>query len=315
MTKIKIVGFTIFIVSLLLTYLFSHISFENKINNKLLDVINEQKAFTQEISKNIFYIHKNREASSTQLDDSIKKFIQRMNDKSSVLDPIESVEITAKIDEIIILWNRFYLDVQKFREQSRVTTAYSNIVLEKIVKDIYTTNLDLVIEFNTLIKLHQEQFDKTLETYKNLQYTLFILLVLQLIYLFTQLQTIIAFIQKFLNTSNDIIDKSSIKDLEPITVKTNSSELLEASDNFNLLVQRIDEALVHANKSIDYSAASLESLESNIEDFLDLMSEMEENKELSKKEDALIQTLEELSNCKIKMTQLKSDLNTLVKHQ
>ncbi len=96
MTKIKIVGGLIFIVSIVLAVLFNHISQQNRLNSGLLDVINEQKAFTQEISKNIFYINKNRDASTKQLDDSIKKFIERMKSKDKILDEIDSPHIKAK---------------------------------------------------------------------------------------------------------------------------------------------------------------------------------------------------------------------------
>ena len=319
MTKIKIVGGLIFIVSIVLAALFNHISQQNRVNSALLDVINEQKAFTQEISKNIFYINKTRDASTQQLDDSIKKFIERMERKGEILDEVDSPQIKAKSSEIVVLWNEFYLSVQDFRDKSKTTTAYSNIILEEIVKDIYNTNLKLVVEFNNLIDLHQSYLDETLENYKNMQYILFVVLVLLLIYLFTQLQTIIAFVQKFLHTSSKIITDSSVTAVEPFNINGNSADIIEASNNFNHLLNQINGAVDHAGSSIEHSSRSLEAIESKIEDLLELMCEMQEgdgiDKELTKKEDALIQSLEELSSSAQKLKALKSDLDSLVYHK
>ncbi len=319
MTKIKIVGGLIFIVSIVLAVLFNHISQQSRMNSKLLDVINEQKAFTQEISKNIFYINKNRDASTAQLDSSIKRFLERMNNKDVFLDEVDSLQIKEKSSEIVILWNKFYLSVQDFRDKSKTTTAYSTIILEDIVNDIYNTNLKLVVEFNNLIDLHQAHFDKTLEMYKVVQYTLFIVLVLLLIYLFTQLQTIIAFIQKFLHTSSQIITDSSVTAVEPFEVNGNSADITEASNNFNHLLIQINDAVDHAGSSIEHSSQSLDAIEAKIEDLLELMCEMQEgdaiDKELTKKEDALIQSLEELSNAAQKLKALKTDLDAFIYHK
>ncbi len=319
MTKIKIVGVVIFILSIVLAVLFSHISHQNRLNSDLLDVINEQKAFTQEISKNIFYINKNRDTSTVQLDESIKKFIERMDNKDEILDQVDSAPIKEKSSEIVTLWNEFYLYVQNFRDQSKVTTAYSGIILEEIVKDIYNTNLKLVASFNDLIELQHVYFEETLETYKNIQYTLFVVLLLLLIYLFTQLQTVMAFVQKFLHTSSKIITDSSVKAVEPFEMNGNSADITQASSNFNLLLGQINDAVDHAGSSIEHSSQSLEAIEGKIEDLLELMCVMQEgdaiDKELTKKEDALIQSLEELSSSAQKLKALKADLDSFIYHK
>ena len=319
MTKIKIVGGSVFMVSIVLAILFTHISHQNKINSEFLDVINTQKAFTQEISKNIFYIHKNRDASTKQLDVAIKEFIKRMNNKDVLLEKLDSQKIEAKSREIVVLWNAFYLLVQDFRNKSKVTTAYSNIILEEIVKDIYNTNLSLVVAFDELIDLHQEELDKRLERYKEVQYLLFVILVLLLIYLFTQLQTVIAFVQKFLHTSSKIITDASVKEVTFIETEENSSDIAQASMNFNQLLTQINDAVDHAGKSLEHSSQSLESIEEKIEDFLELISAMQEgdtiDKALAKKEDALIESLEALSSSAQKLKALKNNLEALVHHK
>jgi methyl-accepting chemotaxis protein len=317
MTNIKVVGLVIFILSITLAVLSSYISNENKLNNALLDEINVQKGFTQEISKNIFYIYKNKDAtSSQQLDDSIRAFIKNLDNRNKTLKKINSDAIEKESEEIIVLWNKFYLYVQNYRDQSKTVSTYSSILLEQLVNDIYNTNIKLVMKFNKLIQLYNEHFEDTLNSYKILQYVLFLALALLLIYLFSQIKDVISFMQKFIQTSKNIITNSSIKDLQPINVNNNSSELLEASNNFNFLVDKINNSIRNSSQSIEYSFISLQQLENNIEDLLELLCIMDKDenidKELTKREDTLIQSLEELTSSTIKLENLKSDLDNLV---
>lgn len=318
MTKIKIVGALIFSLSIILAMLFGYISKQRAMNSDLLNSINMQKAFTQEISKNIFYLYKHQDTSYKELDNYIKKFVERMNNKEKNFSEISCKKIEKQNRLIIKQWNEFYRTVQKFRDQSRVTTAYSNIILEKTVSDIYNKNLMLIISLNSLIELHKLYFDNQLQNYKTLQYALFFLLISLLIYLFTQLKAVISFIQKFINTSQSIITKSTIKDLKPIEVDNNSADVLKASNNFNLLVQNINSSIENSATSIEHSVKSLELVENNIEDLLDLVVIMEESdamdKDLTKKEDALIQSLEELTTSAQQLRALKTDLDELISH-
>ncbi|MCD4668804.1 MAG: hypothetical protein K8R44_09550, partial [Sulfurimonas sp.] len=125
------------------------------------------------------------------------------------------------------------------------------------------------------------------------------------------------FIQKFLDTSSNIITNSSIKNLEPIKMDINSFEIIEATSNFNFLVDKINDSIECSSKSIKHSYQSFELLEKNIEEFLELIDKMQEkkiNKELTKKEDALIQSLEELTSSTQKLKNLKVDLDNLISH-
>ena len=319
MTKIKIAGMLIFIMSLALAGLFRYTSEQTRLNSEILERINKQKAFTQEISKNIFYIYKNGDSSVKQLDKSIKNFIAGMENRHEILEAINSPEINAKSEEIVKVWNTFYLMVQEFRDNNKVTAAYSSILLDGIVKDIYNTNFQLVAEFNKLIELHHAHLDEKLESYRDLQYVLFFLLVGLLIYFFTQLQTVIAFIQKFLSTSKEIVSNSSIKELQPIETKASSGDVSEASNNFNFLLQKINDAIAHSSDSVEHSCQTFDAVEENIENLLELISAMDEDdtidRELTKKEDALIESLEELSNAAQKLKALKTDLDAFIHHK
>lgn len=316
MTKIKVVGVLIFILSITLALLSSGISKQNSSNNNFLNILNSKKAFTQDIAKNIFYIHKNRDSSSKELDKSIKIFAQNMKDREGFLEQKSSLEITQKTKKITILWNKFYLLVQNFRDMSKVSSPYSNILLEKTVNEIYHSNIQLVMEFDELIKMHNIEYEKNLHSSKTLQYTLFTILVMLLIYLFTQLKGLLLFMQKFLSTSKKIITNSSIRELKPIKIKNENEDILLASNNFNFLVEKINNSIEHSSRSIEHSYSSLNQVERNIEDLLELIYTMQDspsiNKELTKKEDALINSLEELTTSTKKLQNLKEDLDSLV---
>ncbi|MEA3370486.1 MAG: hypothetical protein U9Q40_04035 [Campylobacterota bacterium] len=320
MTKIKVVGLLVFALSILLVILFKHVSEQSKTSNTLLDTINQQKAFTQEISKNIFYIYKNKNASSSQLDNSIKSFISNMNSRDQKLDSVDSIAIKEQSSKIISLWNSFYLEVQNFRDASKITTSYSSIILEKLVNKIYNLNLELVVEFDALINIHQSELEDRISVYKDIQYFLFFLLLALLIYLFTQIKEIMLFIQKFSATSKKIISNASIKDLEPLKAHDNSTntQISNATDNFNVFIEKINDSIEHSSGSIKHSCQSLDVVESNIENLFELLYEMEENKtidkELTKKEDIIIQTLEELSSATQNLKELKIDLDNLTSH-
>ena len=316
MTKIKIVGILIFTLSITLALLSSHMSKQNSINNDFLDVINAQKAFTQDIAKNIFFIYRYRKTSTNELDKSIKAFIKNMKNKDRLIVQGDSKSISNKLDDITSAWNKYYLLVQNFRDTKEIVSPYANILLDKLVNDIYHININLVLEFDELIKLHNKEYDNKHYFTKTLQYTLFTLLVMLLLYLFTQLKGLISFMQKFLSTSKKIITNSSIKELEPIKIKDENKEILLASNNFNFLVEKINISIENSSRSIEHSFSSLYQVENNIEDLLELIYTMQKSlpidKELTKKEDALIDSLEELTTSAKKLENLKSDLDSLV---
>lgn len=306
MKKIKIVGALIFVLSITLATLFSYTSKSISQHNDFINTMNEQKDFTQEISKNIFYIYKNPNSSTQTLDDSIRKFLDVMNYRE---------ESIATNENIAKLWNNFYLNVQNFRDQFKNRSIYSSILFEKSVKEIYNTNLKLILEFNHIIQKEKESFEEKQQFYKYIQYLLFIFLVLLLLYLFTELKTVIAFVQKFLSASKEIITNASIKELKPIEIENAGTDITQAKDNFNSLVKKINDSIEYSENTIEYTYKSLEATEKHIENLVELiyaMNEKTRDKELRKKEDAVIQSLEELSSTAIKLKNLKKDLDALI---
>ena len=316
MIKIKVVGALVFMISILLALLFNIINEHNAQNSNLLKTINQQKSFTQEISKNIFYISKNKDSSTKQLNYSIKEFLANMKNREANLKNIDSQEIKKQSAKIMLLWNEFYTLVQDFKDQKQATNAYSNILLEKIVINIYNTNLKLVLEFDKLLNISKEFINAEMSQYKNIQYSLFIVLLFLLLYLFTQLKSLLEFMQKFLHTSTSIISNSSIKDLEPIDISNSTDNISEATENFNQLVENINESILHSSDSLEHSYKSLELVEDKIENLMELLYAMNEsegiNDDITKKEDALIQSLEELTLSSKNLKNLQKDLDKLL---
>jgi hypothetical protein len=300
MKNIKIIGFLIIFLLIVLALFSKYIAMQNSANINLLKTINEQKAFTQEISKNIFYIYKNKSASTKELDKIIKAFIENMNNSNNSLEKVESPEIKEQTEHIVLLWNEFYFLVQNFRDKSKLGNPYSNLILEKIVNNIYKKNLILVMEFNKLITIHKEYFDNVKERNRTIQVLLFTILLTLLIYLFTQLQDLLLFMQKFLQTSKKIVQRSTVRGIKPIELISKSETVSKASDDFNFLIQKIDDAVSLSVASLQNSTESLEQIEKNIEDLLELIDTMDEqnnlDKELIKKENIMIEALEEVSN-------------------
>jgi len=317
MNKIKLVGALILAVLILLAFFSKHISTQNSNNLNFLKTINEQKAFTQEISKNIFYIYKNKDASTKELDKIIRAFIENMNNHDNGLDSVESQEIKKETQNIVLLWNEFYFLVQSFRDKSKIDNPYATIVLEKIVNDIYKKNLILVIEFNKLIKIHKQYFDGLKEKNKFIQISLFTILLILLIYLFTQMQDVLIFMQKFLQTSKSIIQRSTVKGVQPIELKPKVDAVSKASDDFNFLITKINQSIDLSIESMQNSTNYLEQIEKNIEDLLELIAAMESDgnldKELIKKENIMIEALDELSSTSQKLQILKKNLENFKK--
>jgi hypothetical protein len=296
MNKIKIAGAFVFFISIALSILFNITSKINQNHNIFIEKINLQKSFTQEISKNIFYLFKNKKETTKILKMGVK--------------------LQTKNKKIISLWNKFCLDVQAFEKLNAVNSMYSTIILQKIVNNIYLTNLNLIKEFDILIKIKSQSYSKEMLIYRYVQYILYFTLVLLLLYLFTQIKLIIEFVQKFLFTSKLIIQDSSIKNLQPINLTNNSHEVLEATQNFNKLVKKIDESILYSTKSIQNSCNSMELLDNDIEKLIELIYTMNNkniDSELNKKEDVIIQTLEELNKSKNKLFNLHSQLKDLIK--
>jgi len=301
MNRIKVVGGLILTLSIILALLAGFLAHHNQKNSDVISFISEQKAFTQEISKSIFYAYRNGERSSENLDDTIKKYLENAKNNESDF---------RQNRFIITLWNIFYADVQKFRDQQQIVTGYNPVVTAKLVNRIYHNNILLINQFDKLIEQKRLAYHQSVDGYKKMEYLLFSILIALILYLFTQLHFLIAFIQKFSKTSKRILENASIKGLKPIEIEGSEALIHEAEVNYNTLVQKIDDSIVYAGKSMDQTTQALEKVESHIENFMELVSTMQEDtsEALFEKEDAVIDSLETLMRLRKQLKDLEKEL-------
>ncbi len=244
MNKIKISGVLILLLSIALVFVSKTISDHTKINNNLLETINIKKAFTQEISKNIFYIYKNKNRTTKQLNGSIKAFLKNINNKDVELEVITSPKIKLQSKKILILWNKFYLDVQKFRDNTITITPYAKIIVEDIVKDIYVDNLNLITQFDILISLHTKYFNEEHSSHKLIQYILFFMLLLVLIYF-------LLYVSRTKNNLDLLMKRidNSIKSIDEIDNSAEDIlENIELSKDEDIIIEALDELMISSNK-------------------------------------------------------------------
>ena len=316
MTKIKFLAVLIFILALTLAYFSKYASMENERYAQTLKILNEQKAFTQEISKNIFYMYNNNSKTKTKaLDSLVKNFVTNMNQRNEGFEELFSQDIQQQRKKILKEWNHFYLLVQKFRDLYKVNNnAYTNMALKELVTEIYEANARLIVAFNELIELHKKKFEEFLLFSKVVHILLYIALIISLLYFFTQLKHIIAFIQRFLQRSKSIVTQKSVKGIEPIEKVSHDQEIDAAVENFNTLVEKINVSIDDSSFAIERASDSLEEIEKRIEELLDFMSSVDServyDKEMIKKEDILIDALDELSSSIQKLQKLKINLET-----
>ena len=304
MKKIKIVGFLIVLLSVILIFLFNYISKEEQRFAQKLARINTQKSYTQEIAKSIFFTNRYKKEYPADIDKNMYDFLSNL-------------QINKEQDyHIRKLSHDFFGLVNQFKYVYTGNVPYNIIILEKLINDIYKKNMELVVAFNKYSESVQSDYSSRLKQYRLLQYLLFALLILLLIYIFSQVGEIIRFIQQFTRTSNRIMERASIKGLEPIDIASHNIELDAATDNFNAMVTNINTSIQVATDATSHTIKSLEIVEENIDMLLSLIHKMQnqndEKEEINKKEDTVIEALETLMELTQQLKNLKKALEKLI---
>ncbi|MFA6760370.1 MAG: hypothetical protein WCR69_04920 [Sulfuricurvum sp.] len=309
MRKIKIVLFVVFLLAIALVLNSQRVDRVTDKYHQEIKTLDEQKDFTQEILKTILYLYQNKESSSAPLSAMVKEFVHKV-DRASV----ELTQSPYARD----LWNRFYLQVQVFKDSYKSPSPYVSLTVQKSVKEIYSTNLALIFEFNKLIEQKQHRFKLEMRTYKLVEYMLILFFSILLVYLFFQLRGMVEFVQRFLLISKRVMAESSISELEPLKLKVVDEPSKEAQDSYNAIIAKVQNSIVEYASSIEHSERLLARVEEDIDSVVDLFYEVggkKRDRELIKKEDAIIHSLEELAGYKKRVADLKRELSELVKTQ
>ena len=302
MKRIKIVGFFILMVSIILIFLTNFISRQDQDFARRLALMGTQKSHLQEIAKSVFYTHRYKKQYPKSIDTHRYEFLK-------------NTELNGdKVPRIEKLSYEFFKLLNEFKYVYIGNVPYSILILDKSVNEIYKKNMELVVAFNKQTKAMKSHYEIQMQQYRILQYALFALLILLLIYIFSQIDAIIRFIQKFTRTSDRLIEKSSIEGLQPITVHSHNNDLDAASYNFNTLVAHIDHSLKIATTSTENSIQALEIVERNIALLISLVDSMQEKEreDIYKREDAIIDALEVLTALTRHLKDLKRELEHLL---
>ncbi len=302
MKKIKIVGFFIIVISVALIFISNRISHLQENEKSALNIIEKQKSYTQDISKAVLYTQRHQKTLPKNVDKTMYNLLGTLHRGRSD---------DAKIDQI---GQVFYHLVNEFKYLYIKNIPYYTTIMEKEINDIYKKSMELVMALNQRASDIKQHYEAKIKNYRILQYAFFVMLISLLIYIFTQMDELIRFVQKFTSTSERILEKSSIKGLEPMDINTHNSDLTIATHNFNTLVSNIDSSIKIATDSTAHTAEMLESVEENIELLLSLLYEMsdDERESLYKKEEAIIESLEKLMDLSLYLKKLKKELRSLL---
>ena len=301
------------VIALVLHY--KYISAVDAANFRLLKTINEEKSYVQNISKQIFYLYKNRQRDLSSIEEHKARFLANLKHKEEILGSIDSKEIHAQAEKIIAEWKRFLGYVNRFEKLIVLDNSYAKLTLPKLINEIYKSGMEIEREFDHIIDIHKRHFDTFKEVHKTIQTLLYIILFGLLIYLTTQIKDVISFVQTFLKTSNKIRKNASIKEIEPISYDGGLEDVSLATKDFNAVVANIYDSIGYSAKTIEQSVESFRQIESHIEVLLHLIETVEErndiDKELIKKESVFIEALEELENARQKLELLKENMKKI----
>lgn len=225
MNKIKSLSIVIILLLLALASVSYHKNNIDKINENFKDHINAQKTTIQNIAKNIFYIYKHKNHSMDELNKAVKKFLKNNN-------YIDSEHVKHQC-------NKFYSDIKKFKQQIGLTSVYSNILLDKTVNDIYSANLKLSFTIDQFTENQLSTNTKKASLYKNVQYGIFIILLILIAYL-------VYYISKASGNIDILLKRidHSIKSIDQI--EDDAQELLDDDDltqQENTIIEALDELM------------------------------------------------------------------------
>jgi len=301
MKKLKLISLMILILSLLLLWLSFHLSQREEAHLKAVTTMNLQRSTIQDIAKTILHTHRYKQPIPERLERDITQCLHHLQ-RNSQNDPL--LYRQAK---------EFFTLVDTFTTVYRQENPYNLLKLDKLINTLYQHNIDLVVALDRKISQHTTRYNQIIRRYHLFQYLLFGLLLLLLLLLFTQLKPLLAFVQQFRKTSDRIIENASIEGVAPIQVRSRDETLHTASSNFNLLVSQIDKAIDNAVDASNHTTKALEEVEQRIEMLLTLIREMNDSQResLSKKEDAVIESLETLTELTHYMESLKKELQKL----
>lgn len=320
-TKIKLLGALVFLLMAVIIGTTIHLNSKNKKDALIINIAGKERMLTQRISKNIFYLYHNNYKNFKELDAAINEFVYNLNslkngNKALDIEKAPTDEIFKQILKVEQMWANFSSNVSNFKDLLLIEDEYSEKLIKTIVKSIYNTNNQLLNEVDNLVTMYTLNAELKSEEVKNFQYISAFIVLLLIIYSFTQLKAIEENANKFLDFSKKMSEDSNNNvRIEPLEIKA-ENEIEEAANTINCFINKVNKAMDYSESAIEQSKNASYKLEEITDEFdkvlSDLSNSTEISKTLNKSEDIVIETTENLISSTKKLQELKNELDKLI---
>ncbi|RXJ85767.1 type IV pili methyl-accepting chemotaxis transducer N-terminal domain-containing protein [Arcobacter cloacae] len=319
-TKIKLIGILFFI---LMTSIITTTIYLNKKNEKdalIINIAGKQRMLSQNITKNIFYLYQNKEASFSELENSTTEFIYNLNslkdgNQLSGIMKAPTDDIAKQLMKVEILWESFYKNINEFKQLNQKNDSFTNLSLKKLIDTIYITNPILLKEIDNLVSMYTNHSEEKSTQLKYIQYFFALLLILLITYSFFELKTMEEHAKKFLEESKKVIEQNINEPLTPIKIE-GENEIVEATQTINHFINKINSVMTYSASAIEQSKNASLKLEELTDEFDKVINELTNSNDLSKQlnrsEDIVIQSQEYLINSTKRLQELKNELDKIL---
>ena len=213
------------------------------------------------------------------------------------------------------MWNTFYQNIENFKKLNNKEDALSQNELKKTIEAIYNTNTTLLNEVDNLVSMYTVYSEEKMHYLKYAQYFFALIIIILIIYSFSQLKAMEENAKKFLEESKKIIEQDIDEPLSPIKIEA-ENEIVEATNTLNCFIQKINSAVTYSANAIEQSKNASQKLEELSEEFdliIDgLKNSADISKQLNKSEDIVIQSQEDLVNSTKRLQELKNELDKIL---
>ena len=319
-TKIKFIGilFLVLMISIISTTIY--LNNKSKKDALIINVAGKQRMLTQNISKNVFYLYYIKNGVHTELDNSVIEFVYNLNSlkDGNNLIGIEKAPtdlIAKQLAKVEIMWNTFYQNIENFKKLNNKEDTLSQNELKKTIEAIYNTNTTLLNEVDNLVSMYTVYSEEKMHYLKYAQYFFALIIIILIIYSFSQLKAMEENAKKFLEESKKIIEQDIDEPLSPIKIEA-ENEIVEATNTLNCFIQKINSVVTYSANAIEQSKNASQKLEELSEEFdliIDgLKNSADISKQLNKSEDIVIQSQEDLVNSTKRLQELKNELDKIL---
>ena len=317
--KIKSIGvlFIVLMISIIISNIY--LNEKNKKDSLVINIAGKQRMLTQKIAKNIFYLYHNNE-SQNELDEATIEFIYNLNSLKNGNDLIgvfsaPNDEIAKQISKVEILWNNFHSNINIFKEIVIKRDLSNEDLLKSIVHSIYKTNNTLLNEVDILVSMYTVYNEEKTDYIRSIQYLFTIIILILIIYSFSQLKAMELNAKKFFEYSKKLAENPDNQPLQPIKIEA-EKEIEEATDTINCFINKINSAMTYSANAVEQSKNASVKLEEISDEFDVILHELnnsaEISKHLDKSEGIVIQTQEDLIKSTKKLQELKNELDKLL---